>query len=234
MLQLKCPNCGADIVLDDTRDFGFCSYCGTKVLLDEYKKRVDGIPGIANLLLRAEDCIKKGKLYEADQYYNRVLDIDIHNMDAINGLQKIKDIKKNSEIERQKRLNNLEYGYAMDVVEHMTDIYNNIGRKISGIDKCLVRNRSITTSYNFKEYTRDEAIRLQTSNTDYGNFSENDSVDLDKISSILHQEFSKRGYKHEILLLSIPITRMVKTKFLGFEHNSKNTIMTYDFWISIG
>ena len=22
--------------------------------------------------------------------------------------------------------------------------------------------------------------------------------------------------------------------FLGFEYNSKNTIMTYDFWISIG
>jgi DNA-directed RNA polymerase subunit RPC12/RpoP len=234
MLQLKCPNCGADITLDDTREFGFCSYCGTKVLLDEYKKRVDGVPGVANLLLRAEDCIKKGKLYEADQYYNRVLDIDINNMDAINGLQKIKDIKKSSEIERQKRLNNLEYGYAMDVVEHMTDIYNNIGRKISGIDKCLVRNRIRTTSYTFKECTRDEAIRLQTSNTDYGNFSEEDSVDLDKISSILHQEFLKRGYKHEILLLSIPITRMVKSKFLGFEYNSKNTIMTYDFWISIG
>ena len=42
MLQLKCPNCGADITLDVTRDFGFCSYCGTKVLLDEYKKRVEG------------------------------------------------------------------------------------------------------------------------------------------------------------------------------------------------
>lgn len=55
MLQLKCPNCGADIALDDTREFGFCSYCGTKVLLDEYKKRVDGIPGTANLLLRAEN-----------------------------------------------------------------------------------------------------------------------------------------------------------------------------------
>ena len=23
MLQLKCPNCGADITLDDTREFGF-------------------------------------------------------------------------------------------------------------------------------------------------------------------------------------------------------------------
>lgn len=62
MLQLKCPNCGADIALDDTRDFGFCSYCGTKVLLDEYKKRVDGVPGGANLLLRAEDFLKKAML----------------------------------------------------------------------------------------------------------------------------------------------------------------------------
>ena len=83
MLQLKCPNCGADITLDDTREFGFCSYCGTKVLLDEYKKRVDGIPGAANLLLRAENFLMHDDLEKAKEYYNRVLDIDIHNTGAI-------------------------------------------------------------------------------------------------------------------------------------------------------
>ena len=75
MLQLKCPNCGADIALDDTREFGFCSYCGTKVLLDEYKKRVEGVPGIANLLLRADDFLKKENIEKAKEYYNRVLDM---------------------------------------------------------------------------------------------------------------------------------------------------------------
>lgn len=91
MLQLKCPNCGADITLDGTREFGFCSYCGTKILLNEYTKRVDGIPGVANLLLRAEDFFKKDNLEKAKEYYNRVLDIDIHNIDAILGLEMIKE-----------------------------------------------------------------------------------------------------------------------------------------------
>ena len=35
MIALKCPQCGADIQLDDTREFGFCNYCGTKVMQDK-------------------------------------------------------------------------------------------------------------------------------------------------------------------------------------------------------
>ena len=103
MLQLKCPNWGADIALDDTREFGFCSYCGTKVLLDEYKKRVEGVPGIANLLLRADDFLKRENIEKAKEYYNRVLDIDIHNNEAILGLSKIERIETNLK-EEKKRL----------------------------------------------------------------------------------------------------------------------------------
>lgn len=29
---IKCPQCDADINLEETRDFGFCTYCGTKVI----------------------------------------------------------------------------------------------------------------------------------------------------------------------------------------------------------
>jgi len=38
MITLKCPTCAADITLDETRDFGFCSYCGTKILFDKQIK----------------------------------------------------------------------------------------------------------------------------------------------------------------------------------------------------
>ena len=34
MIAIKCPQCGADIQLDDSREFGFCNYCGTKVMQD--------------------------------------------------------------------------------------------------------------------------------------------------------------------------------------------------------
>ena len=33
MIALKCPSCSADISLDDSRDYGFCTYCGSKILL---------------------------------------------------------------------------------------------------------------------------------------------------------------------------------------------------------
>lgn len=32
---LKCPNCSGDVQIDDTRDFGFCTYCGTKIVLSK-------------------------------------------------------------------------------------------------------------------------------------------------------------------------------------------------------
>ncbi len=37
MKTFHCPNCGAQISLDDSRDFGFCQYCGTKIILDDYR-----------------------------------------------------------------------------------------------------------------------------------------------------------------------------------------------------
>lgn len=32
---LRCPSCGAEITLDDDREFGFCSYCGSKIQIGE-------------------------------------------------------------------------------------------------------------------------------------------------------------------------------------------------------
>lgn len=36
---VKCPSCGAELtVKDNSRDFMFCEYCGTKVRLDDYQE----------------------------------------------------------------------------------------------------------------------------------------------------------------------------------------------------
>ncbi len=32
---LKCPNCDANIQVDDNRDYGFCSYCGSQIQVKE-------------------------------------------------------------------------------------------------------------------------------------------------------------------------------------------------------
>ena len=35
LIKLKCPSCGADIQFDGPNDFGFCTYCGTKVMQEK-------------------------------------------------------------------------------------------------------------------------------------------------------------------------------------------------------
>ena len=35
VIKLVCPNCKTNLELDDTREFGFCQYCGTKILLEK-------------------------------------------------------------------------------------------------------------------------------------------------------------------------------------------------------
>lgn len=56
---VKCPSCGAELTIkDESRDFMFCEYCGTKVRLDDYQethrfvdeakvRRVDALKDIA-------------------------------------------------------------------------------------------------------------------------------------------------------------------------------------------
>ena len=34
MQSIKCPNCGANIEIDDVRDSFFCSYCGSPIQRD--------------------------------------------------------------------------------------------------------------------------------------------------------------------------------------------------------
>lgn len=42
MLNLKCPNCGGELQVQSDREFCFCQYCGTKILLsDENKKTIN-------------------------------------------------------------------------------------------------------------------------------------------------------------------------------------------------
>ena len=50
MVQLKCPSCNANIELDGAREFGFCCYCGTKVIFKDNNKKIDGIAGVESEL----------------------------------------------------------------------------------------------------------------------------------------------------------------------------------------
>ena len=41
LYQMKCPACGGTIEVDENRDSCFCSYCGTKVYIDDEAQRIE-------------------------------------------------------------------------------------------------------------------------------------------------------------------------------------------------
>lgn len=120
IVALKCPNCNADIELDQDREFGFCNYCGTKIMIGDAVQKVSGtvnishISEINNILRRAKDYEKRGLLDEAEKYYDRVLDIDMDNQEAQDGLERVKTtiLDPNVIIERPP----VESSYAEQVV----------------------------------------------------------------------------------------------------------------------
>lgn len=82
---VNCPSCGANVELDSNREFGFCSYCGTKIVQDKiiHEHRgsvtVEGTANVASLTERARMMLSDGDFRSADTYFDRVLDIDPHN-----------------------------------------------------------------------------------------------------------------------------------------------------------
>lgn len=37
MRSCQCPNCEAKLFFDEDREFGFCQYCGSKIILDDFR-----------------------------------------------------------------------------------------------------------------------------------------------------------------------------------------------------
>lgn len=92
-IALSCPKCGAEITLDETREFGFCQYCGTKIVQDKQviehrgSVKIDHDEEIANLLMRGDTLSQQGRLLEAEKYYKKVLELDALNKEALRGLE---------------------------------------------------------------------------------------------------------------------------------------------------
>ena len=88
LISLKCPSCGADIELDESREFGFCTYCGTKIMQEkqiiELKGRVEveGVSTSDKILERAYILVEDRKYSEAEIYFDKVLELNPKCADA--------------------------------------------------------------------------------------------------------------------------------------------------------
>jgi DNA-directed RNA polymerase subunit RPC12/RpoP len=85
LVPSKCPNCGADVQLDDSKDKMFCSYCGCQILVqDEISKiKIVNNPTKENYIKLAQRSLKDKQYDEAYNYYNKTLELDPDNWEAV-------------------------------------------------------------------------------------------------------------------------------------------------------
>lgn len=81
----KCPNCGAEIQVDEGMTKGFCQYCGSSFFIEDAKNLLkEAFAGnnrmqIENLVNRACQFFNEKDFDRAEEYCNKVLDMDTQN-----------------------------------------------------------------------------------------------------------------------------------------------------------
>lgn len=85
LIALKCPNCNGDIQLDDKNEFGFCMYCGCKVMLESAISgsiSIDHSSELSNVLVLAKREAEAKHWDKTEQYVERALIISPDCSDA--------------------------------------------------------------------------------------------------------------------------------------------------------
>jgi len=94
MQKLQCELCGGNLVMDDSGDFAVCENCGIKFKKETVKKmvvelsgvvQVDGISNLDNLIKRAFGFLEDANWARANEYLEKVLDLDSENARAYIG-----------------------------------------------------------------------------------------------------------------------------------------------------
>ncbi len=90
--NLKCPNCGGEVQLDDNLEKGFCMYCGGAIQIKEEvakiqvehsgKIEIDDSKKMANSLALADRAFDAGNYEECYNYSCVVLECDVNNSHA--------------------------------------------------------------------------------------------------------------------------------------------------------
>ena len=102
MTVLSCDVCGGSLLIDAGGKTATCQYCGAKHSIERMREKVqeikgtvsiegnvnvDGIASAKNLLVRAREYEAGGDWAKAEEYFNRVLDLEPANEEAKTGLK---------------------------------------------------------------------------------------------------------------------------------------------------
>jgi tetratricopeptide (TPR) repeat protein len=85
MVSVKCTSCGGEIQLDNQKESGFCLHCGINLVFKETIQKVELVngPKIENLIKIAKTAFEDGNNAEAVNYFNKVLELDADDWEAI-------------------------------------------------------------------------------------------------------------------------------------------------------
>ncbi len=87
-ISTNCPGCGSPIELDDTREYGFCQFCGTKIVQDKVivehrgEVKIDNSELVEKYLQNAHRALSKHDWEEVEKYYNLIEQNTFNNMEA--------------------------------------------------------------------------------------------------------------------------------------------------------
>ncbi len=69
-ISVKCPDCGAELSIDNSREFAFCSYCGAKVMVHNENEHIYRNTDEARIKESETDRIVKLKQLEMEEKSN--------------------------------------------------------------------------------------------------------------------------------------------------------------------
>ncbi len=111
LVPAKCTNCGGQLTVNPDQQAAVCPFCNSAFIVEQainnYNVKMNGnlnvgsatinVQGLNtnNLVARAKSFEAQKKYEMALDYFDRVLDIDVHNTEAIDGTYRVKEKIRN-------------------------------------------------------------------------------------------------------------------------------------------
>ena len=77
LIAIRCPECHGDVQMDDSREFGFCVYCGTRIMIRGNDAQTSSLAGqVANLKPLMMSYFESNDLLNARMYARKIIEIN--------------------------------------------------------------------------------------------------------------------------------------------------------------
>ncbi len=140
----KCTACGGQLIVDPSLQAAVCPYCNTtfivKQAINNYNVTMTGNVNVGSATINVQgastdNLIARANAFEAENdfknalvYYNRVLDIDINNVEAQQGIQRVEQKKMDFAYFKAESYNLLSNNDAVEIKrDRITIIRSNDG-----------------------------------------------------------------------------------------------------------